>query len=246
MAGQNEISKIPRHPLDERVAYGHDLDRNLVASLVRERVLLGAIFRGYVSPEELKTHTMPALGKGFREACGHFTGFFLSSEKGMQTTVDQGIAVMRGLGNRHGCSIDTIGEYSGGKSLVDFFPEKDEWLVQKIIGLGQYTGNGMGDYGYHIFHAPPGKTERGYAAKWHTHDDITSSLTFQGATMECLPSDVNLDDANIHPEKYEDRIIRPEIGDVVLIGRMIHRSSHKIPEEGQFAIITHGPWCGND
>lgn len=246
MTGQNEISKIPRHPLDDRVAYGYDLDRNLVATLVRERILLGAIFRGYVSPEEIKAHTTPELSRGFREACGHFTGFFLSSEKGIKTTVDEGIAVMRGLGDRNGCSIDTIGEYSGGRSLVDFFPDKDDWIVQKIIGLGRYTSNGMGDYGYHIFQADPGKAERGYASKWHTHDDITSSLTIAGATMECLPGDVDVDDANANPQKYEGRIIRPEIGDAVLIGRVIHRSSHRIPEEGQFSVITHGPWCGND
>lgn len=246
MTGQNEISKIPRHPLDDKVAYGYDLDRNLVASLVRDRVLLGAIFRGYVSPEEIKAHTSPGLSRGFREACGHFTGFFLSSEKGMTTTVDQGIAVMRGIGNRQGCSIDTIGEYNGNKSLVDFFPDKDDWIIEKIKGLGQYTANGMGDFGYHIFHAPAGKAEKGYASKWHPHDDITSSLTFEGATMELLPSDIDLADANAHPEKYESRIIRPEIGDAVLIGRMNHRSSHRIPKEGQFAVITHGPWCGND
>jgi hypothetical protein len=246
VTGQNEIDKIPRHPLDNRVAYGYDLNRNQVASLVRERVLLGAIFRGYVSQEEIKAHTTPALSRGFREACGHFTGFFLSSEKGMNTTVDQGIAVMRGIGNRYGCSIDTIGEYNGGKSLVDFFPDKDEWIIEKIKSLGQYTANGMGDYGYHIFHAPAGRAERGYASKWHTHDDITTSLTVEGATMEGLAGDVDIDDANAHPEKYESRIIRPEIGDAWLIGRIAHRSSHRIPKQGQFAVITHGPWCGND
>lgn len=41
MTGQNEIDKIPRHPLDDKIAYGYDLNRNQVASLVRERVLLG-------------------------------------------------------------------------------------------------------------------------------------------------------------------------------------------------------------
>ncbi|MCB1681093.1 MAG: hypothetical protein H6858_05925 [Rhodospirillales bacterium] len=246
MTDNNPISKIPRHPLDPNIAYGYDLDRALVANLVRERLLLGAIFRSYVSPEEIAAHATPDVSAGFRQACGHFTHFFLSSEKGMSTTLDSGIAVMRGLGDRRGCSIDTMGEYNGGRSLVDFFPNHDDWLVQKIIGLGQYTCNGMGDYGYHIFHAPAGRTERGYAAKWHTHDDITSSLTLGGATMECLPSDVDITDANVHPEQYEDRIIRPDIGDAVLIGRMIHRSSHRIPEEGQFAVITHGPWCGND
>ena len=232
--------------MDDKIAYGYDLNRNQVASLVRERVLLGAIFRGYVSQEEIKAHTTPALSRGFREACGHFTGFFLSSEKGMNTTVDQGIAVMRGIGNRYGCSIDTIGEYNGGKSLVDFFPDKDEWIIEKIKSLGQYTANGMGDYGYHIFHAPAGRAERGYASKWHTHDDITTSLTVEGATMEGLAGDVDIDDANAHPEKYESRIIRPEIGDAWLIGRIAHRSSHRIPKQGQFAVITHGPWCGND
>ncbi len=246
MTGQNEIDKIPRHPLDDKIAYGFDLNRNLVASLVRERILLGAIFRGYVSPEEIKAHATPDLGRGFREACGHFTGFFRSAEKGMRTTVDEGIAVMRGIGTRSGCSIDTDGEYNGGKCLVDFFPNKDEWIVEKIKCLGQYTANGMGEYGYHIFHAPAGKAERGYASHWHPHDDITSSLTFDGATMELLPSDVDAADVKAHPERYESRIIRPEIGDAVLIGRMLHRSSHEIPEKGQFAIITHGPWCGTD
>lgn len=246
MTGQNEIDKIPRHPQDHSIAHGHNLNPSLIATLVRERILLGAIFRGHVSPEEIKAHTTPALSRGFREACEHFTRFFVSSEKGLKTTIDSGTAVIRGMGYGEGLTIDTPGEYTGRKRLIDFFPGQDEWLLRKITEWGKYTANGMGEYGYHIFHAPAGHTPEGYYAQWHTHNDFGAHMTFEGATLEMLPGDISIDDAQAHPEKYEDRIIRPEIGDVVLMGRVIHRSSHNIPEQGQFAAIAHGPWYGTD
>lgn len=238
---QDVLAAIPRHPADPNIAYGENLDRLVITDLVKRRILMGAIFRKAVSPDEIAKHATLDVQKAFRDACLHFTHFFVTRrEKGYETDIDQGIAVMRGLGVvGQTFDIEHGHVYEGGKNLSDFFP--DNWLFEKIREHGKITAR-MGEYGYHIFQAFPEMANDGYYGTWHTHQDINAHLTLSGAGLEWLPGDISLDDAKKHPERYNDRIQRIEIGDLAVFGEIIHRSSHKIPEQGQFAILAHGPY----
>jgi hypothetical protein len=234
------IASIPRHPADPTIAYGENLDREFVTGLVRDRILTAAIFPNAVSPEEIATYATPELQQSFREACQHFTQFFVSREKGLETDLTRGVAVMRGLGERgHGFIIETPGFYEGRKNLRDFLP--DNWLIDKVQNLGNTVTTPRG-YGYHIYQAFPGMAAEGYYARWHGHEDINAHITFAGATLEFLPSDVDLEDVRRRPKEYQSRIQRPNIGDMMVFGRLPHRSSEEIPEEGQFAAIGHGSY----
>lgn len=238
------LDSIPRHPNDEMVAYGRDLDPDVVVPLIRKRLLLGAVFQDYTKPPEDIIPSTLDLAMDFRQACAHFTGFFASHERGHHTDMDHGIAVMRGIGNSSGFGIDDAKNYQGNKSLLDFL--KNEWLIKQIIKVGNYTKEGLGEYGYGIFQAPAGQTPDGFLSNWHTHNDITSHFTIHGAGLQTLPSYVDPTDAQNNPDKYEHLTLNANPNDLLIMGRLIHRSSHDIPEKGQFAFITHGPYYSND
>lgn len=104
---QNDLlDSIPRHPNDDMVACGRDLDPNVIVPLIRERLLLGAVFQDYTKPPADLIPSTLDLAQDFRHACSHFTSFFASFEKGHRTDMNHGIAVMRGIGNSSGFGID--------------------------------------------------------------------------------------------------------------------------------------------
>lgn len=240
------IRNIPRHPADPTVAYGEALDREFgreyIVRLVKDRILSAAIFPNAVSRQEIAEHITPELQRAFREACQHFTHFFFTQEKRLKTDLMHGVAVMRGLGYRgQGFGPETVPrDYEGGKTLRDFLP--DNWLIDQISKHGDMVATRMGEYGFHAFHAFPGMTGQLWAGKWHTHEDYTTHLTLAGAGLEWLPSYIESEDAEQNPAKYEHLIQRLDIGDLMVMGRANHRSSHFIPEQGQFAFIAHGPY----
>src|SRR5690606_7325588 len=122
----------------------------------------------------------------------------------------------------------------------DFLP--DEWLIELVRKQGELVALPIRGYGYHIYQAFPGKAKQGYASYWHDHNDIGAHTTLAGAGLEWLPSHIKTKDAATHPEKFEHLIQRVEIGDLIVFGRLPHRSSHAIPEQGQFAVLGQGPF----
>lgn len=238
---QSKIDALPKHPADPNIACGENLDRDFIIALIRERHLLGAIFQNAVSPQEITQNVTLDLQTGFRAACQHFTQFFFSTEKGHTgTTLESGIAVVRGIGVKgQSFGIETPGAYEGTKTLRNFLPSN--WLIEKVKELGSIA-HIINEYGFHIFHAFANAAQSGYARRWHTHEDIGAHLTLAGAGLEWLPSDIRLEDARKNPDQFENRVQSTKIGDLFVLGRVIHRSSHQIPQQGQFALLAHGPY----
>lgn len=232
---QSVIDSIPRHPADPNVAYGYDLDPAVIRPLLEDRILVAAIFRDFCPKDERMAHVTQSLQDGFRSASTYFNSHNFSPERG------DTLAKMRLMAfDKQGIFPQTPDYEPRHKTLEDF--TGSTWLHEKMDRMSIWPQKKMGEYGFHILHAFAGATDKGLTPYWHPHQDITAHLTIsEGGGLEWMPSDVDPEDLRRNPQKYEDRAQVVAPGDLIAMGRLLHRSTSKIHEHGQFSIIAGGP-----
>ncbi len=240
------FQQVPRHPDDNRFAYidsATDFTPEDIAPLIRNRILLGAIFTQ-------NSNVFPPYseeGNHIRVACQDHTMFSFTSSNDT-VGLEYGSAVITGNGCHKGFYIETLRNIEPQKHLSDYFSNT---YTADLIRMGLLTEKGhrsdYGEYGYTIIHANPEHVEEGFFSTPHEHETQTNLKCNGGAGTVCLladPRSGEIDKSHVIacPKDYDSRTYSLKAGDFMMMAKhVLHWTSPKIEEEGQHTVVTHNP-----
>jgi len=224
------LTSLPRHPQDNRIVIGANLDPIMMRSLVSVGHVKAALITDFIPVDEIKRNLALGLINEFRSA---------GTEDPLKLRKNRMSWMMDRSGGQIGHRVSYMSDGEDSLYCEVEKPSKVPWVLaqmKKMQGAVEADGPPKSYFNVEVNHVFGQRGSKGLNYGWHSDNLVVSHITLDGGLLQIAFGNESEEQvrANACP-----KIGEVPIGTLAIFNKgLVHRTSPNIPELGQLMMTA--------